>query len=402
MSLLLSLCLLGAQTATAPDATASRTDAPVFRSSNVDLLGHVDLEVFGARSGNDCWGYVSPSGREYAMISLYDRVCFVEITNPREPEFFATIPHRGSFWGDIKTYKHAAYIVCEAAGSGVQVVDLREIDDHKVTLVKTIEQPGSSHNVAVDTDSGFLYTCGSKQGPGTTMCFDLSDPLDPKLVGKDSITATYQHDVQVVTFFDGPYEGRQILYGSSERRGLEIHDVTDKDNPILLSTTDYEGVGYTHQGWLNEDRTIFYVNDELDELGKSMAHRTMVFDVSDIENPKLLGEFSCGLETIDHNLYVHEGLIYQANYTSGLRIFDSNVDPVNPPEVGWFDTHPEKVSLVFAGAWSTYPFFPSGNVIVSDINRGLFIFDVSKAKEHGRALKEESLTQNWDRLTAVR
>lgn len=400
MSLLLSLCLLGYQAAPIPDTAGARQDHE-FESFNVELLSHIDLQVFGARSGNDCWGYVSPSGREYALISLYDRVCFVEITNPREPVFFATIPHRGSFWGDVKVYKHAAYIVCEAAGSGLQVVDLREIDDHKVTLVMTIEQPGSSHNVAVDVDSGFLYTCGSKQGTGTTMCFDLSDPLNPVQVGKASMTPTYQHDVQVVTFFEGKYAGRQIMYGSSEVRGLEIYDVTDKDNPFLIARRDYPGVGYTHQGWLNADRTIFYVNDELDELGNSMAHRTLVFDVSDIENPELLGEFSCGLETIDHNLYVHEGLIYQANYTSGLRIFDSNVHPVHPPEVGWFDTHPEKVSLVFAGAWSVYPFFPSGNVILSDINRGLFVFDVSKAKEYGKSLRSESTHENWDRLISA-
>ncbi len=42
-------------------------------------------------------------------------------------------------------------------------------------------------------------------------------------------------------------------------------------------------------------------------------------------------------------------------------------------EVAFFDTHPENDGQSFSGAWSTYPFFESGVVLVSDISRGLFV-----------------------------
>ena len=42
---------------------------------------------------------------------------------------------------------------------------------------------------------------------------------------------------------------------------------------------------------------------------------------------------------IDHNLYVKGDTMYQSNYTSGLRVLDIT-DPVEPEEVGFFDTVP--------------------------------------------------------------
>ena len=54
---------------------------------------------------------------------------------------------------------------------------------------------------------------------------------------------------------------------------------------------------------------------------------------------------------IDHNLYVHDGFIFEAEYHAGLRIFCAE-DPLNPAQVGWFDTYPEDDSGGFDGAWS--------------------------------------------------
>ena len=44
-------------------------------------------------------------------------------------------------------------------------------------------------------------------------------------------------------------------------------------------------------------------------------------------------------------------------------------------EVGHFDTYQPDDSDTFNGAWNNYPFFPSGNIIVSDINGGLFVIE---------------------------
>ncbi|MCW5946289.1 MAG: choice-of-anchor B family protein [Fimbriimonadales bacterium] len=350
-----------------------------FPKNKVELYSHLDLAQLGVDSGNDCWGYTSPSGREYALMGCNDRVVFVEITNPIAPVIIDYIPHPSSTWGDIKVYQHYAYIVSEATGTGIQVVDMSQIDDHVITLVRTIPSPSRSHNIAIDTRSGFLYTCGSRNGTGTTMCFDLSDPANPVQVGPPSMTEFYQHDIMPYTYTSGPYAGRQILFGASEGRGVEIHDVTDKNNPFLIKRVTYPNLQYCHQVWMSEDERYIYVNDELDENQYGFTTRTRVIDVSSLENAHYVTWFTTGLPAIDHNLYWHHGFVFQANYRSGLRIFDTNDDPINPVETGFFDTYPENNNRGFQGAWSNYPYFPSGTVIVSDINRGLFILDVREA-----------------------
>jgi len=127
--------------------------------------------------------------------------------------------------------------------------------------------------------------------------------------------------------------------------------------------------------WITPDQKYLYLNDELDEGSSVSVTTTRVINIEDPANPVFVGTYTTGLAAIDHNLYIHDGFVYQANYRSGLRVFD-NLDPTNPVEVAWFDTYPGSDSASFNGAWSSYPFFPSGNVIISDIERGLFIVRV--------------------------
>ena len=81
------------------------------------------------------------------------------------------------------------------------------------------------------------------------------------------------------------------------------------------------------------------------------------------------------MPSIDHNLYVHNGLVFAANYTSGLRVLDhADIASGNLTEVAYIDTHPAKDSLTsYDGAWSSYPFFASGSIIIGDRNEGLIV-----------------------------
>ncbi|MBL8047417.1 MAG: choice-of-anchor B family protein [Chthonomonas sp.] len=349
-----------------------------FTSSNVTQSAWLSNAALAGGDGNDCWGYVSPSGREYALMGQVDQMTVVEVTNPAAPVIIQAFPHLTSTWSDIKVYRDHAYVVTEAAGSGIMVINLSQVDQGIVTLVRTIASPGSSHNIHIDETSGFLYTCGSRTGTGTTMCFDLSNPGNPVRVGANSLTTNYMHDVQVNTFTSGPYAGRQILYGFSESRGVDLYDVTNKSVPVFLARATYTNIGYCHQGWLSADRKYLFVDDELDEQNFGGTTRSLVFNVENINAPVLVGTFSSGLSSIDHNQYWDDGFLFQANYRSGLRIFDAK-NPTAPVQVGNYDTYPSSNSAQFSGAWSTYPFFPSGTVIVSDINRGLFVLNASAA-----------------------
>lgn len=352
-----------------------------YSSSNVTLYAQLAPSAFGATNGNDCWGYVSPSGREYAIMGLTTKVAFVEITNPALPDIIDSFPHTESSWGDIKVYGSTAYAVTEA-NTGIQVFDMSQIDSGIVTLVRTITSPGRTHNLSLDTTSGFLYTCGSNLGTGTTTCFDLSNPTNPVQVGAGQMTlGTYQHDAQVVTYTSGPYAGRQIMFGLSEGRGLDIYDVTNKNGPFLVKRVAYPSVRYAHQGWLSEDRKYFYLDDELDEDangGTGARSQTRVFNVENLDEAALVGTFGSNLAR-DHNQYWREGFLFQANYRSGLRIWDTNDNPINPTAAGFFDTYPNSNSASFNGAWSCFPNFPSNVCIISDIERGLFIVNVQAA-----------------------
>jgi choice-of-anchor B domain-containing protein len=118
----------------------------------------------------------------------------------------------------------------------------------------------------------------------------------------------------------------------------------------------------------------FILGDELDEKDLGTKTRTIVFDFTDLDNPKYHMDYLGSTGAIDHNGYIKGNNYYQASYTAGMRILDvSNISNNIITEVGFFDTHPESNGTNFNGAWSVYPYFPSGNIIISDINRGLFI-----------------------------
>ena len=153
-----------------------------------------------------------------------------------------------------------------------------------------------------------------------------------------------------------------------------IVDITDKTNPITISSITYPNIGYTHQGWFSKDFKYFLVGDEIDELNFGNNSRTIVFNFEDLDNPSLSFEYITNNGAIDHNLYIVNDLMFQSNYTSGMRVANvSDVSNGNITEVGFFDTYIPNDGTSFNGAWNVYPFFESGNILISDINSGLFI-----------------------------
>lgn len=364
-------------------ATFSLAQYPLDK---VSLYSRLSLTTLGSSSGNSCFGYVSPSGREYAAMGLDNKISFVEITDPRNPRIVASIAHTSNSWADVKIYGSAAY-VCSEAAIGIQVIDLSQIDSNVVTLVRTISSPARNHTLALDPDSGFLYTSGSEGSTGISACFDLNlDPLNPIRTGLTTLTRNlantanvYVHEAQVVTYTSGPYAGKQIMFACCGRLGLKIYDVTNKNAPILMKEVSYPNLGYCHQGWLSADRKYFYMDDEFDEDDFNINSRTVIFNVESLENAAYVGAYVGSSIAIDHNQYMRDGFLFQANYRSGLRVIDTNDHPINLVQKGFFDTYPTNDDKQYSGAWNVYPYFPSNTVIVSDINRGLFVLNVQAA-----------------------
>lgn len=381
--------VIAVATVSALGVNLGQSAAQPFEADKVALYSQLTLADFGGQfsGANDCWGYVSPSGREYAFIGLNTATAVVEVTDPVNPVIVALFSHPDSTTGDIKINGEYAYSVGDRYR--LQILDLRDIDNGNVRLAA--EPFFFAHNIAINTDSGFAYLCASSVNSGIT-ALDLSDPENPTVAGSANPTGNHVHDAQIVSYTSGQYAGMEVAFAPSGQSGLDIIDVTNKSNMQRLGFTTYPGLSYSHQGWLSGDRKYFYLDDELDELGGfTQTTRTLIFDVQDLTNPTLVDTFTSGETSTDHNLYVHQGFIYESNYTSGLQIFETS-DPIAPVRVGYFDTFPSSNRLGFEGAWSNYPFYPSGLVIISDRVSGLIMVDASEARGERSILAVSPLT----------
>ena len=356
--------------------------ADIYPCDRVDLMAFMPLGTIGGGDGNDVWGWTDPlDGKEYAIMGRSNGTAFVDVSDPVNPVYLGNLPsHTGSSsWRDIKVYQDHAFVVSDLNGShGLQVFDLdalRDVVNPPVTFSESAHygQFGSAHNIAINEDSGFAYVVGGNCSGGLHM-IDLAVPDSPQFAGCFSSDG-YTHDTQCVDYLgpDPDHQGKEICFNSNEDT-LTIVDTTIKTSPVQLSRTLYSGRGYTHQGWLTDDHAYFLLDDELDESNFGHNTRTYVWDVRDLDAPTVIGTYTGDLPAIDHNQYVHNGYTYQANYRSGLRILSlDDVANGNLTEVAYFDIYPASDSAGFSGAWSVYPYFDSGNVLVSGIDEGLFV-----------------------------
>lgn len=360
-----------------------------FPCNGYDLLFQMDLDAFAANEANDIWGWTdTANNREYALVGLDNGTAFVDITDAAGPVYVgklltATEP---SLWRDIKVYGDHAFIVAEATNHGMQVFDLTRLGNVEnppqlFTADARYTQIGNAHNIAVNEGTGFAYPVGTARNDefnGGAHFIDIQDPTSPNGVGGYG-TNGYTQDAQVVTY-NGPdtdYVGREIFIGANENQ-IAIADITDKSNPTEITTLAYTNTGYAHQGWFTEDQRYFILGDELDEINFGFSSRTLVFDLTDLDNPVLHTTYSGPTAAIDHNGYVVGNEFFLANYTAGMRVLDiSNIDGQTIAEKAFFDTHPSNDIADFSGVWSVYPFFGSGKIIINDINFGLFVVQAS-------------------------
>ena len=360
--------------------------AGIYPCNGYDLMARISLEGLGGGRGNDIWGWTDPSnGDEYALMGLNNGTVFIRITDPENPVIIGRLPTAtvNSSWRDIKVYNNFAYIVSEAQNHGVQVFDLtrlRNVTNPPMTFNadnRFTEAIGNCHNIVINENTAFAYAVGTARDNlfnGGVHFINLANPGSPIAAGGYGDDG-YTHDGQVVTYLgpDADYTGREIFIGSNENE-MVIGDFTDKDSPQGISSITYSNLAYTHQGWFTEDQRFFILGDELDESNFGFPSRTLVFDLLDLDNPILHMEYSGPTNAIDHNGYVNGDDFFLANYTAGVRVIDiSDIENRNMTEIGFFDTFPANNSANFNGVWSVYPYFESGNIIISDIDSGFFI-----------------------------
>jgi choice-of-anchor B domain-containing protein len=376
----------------------SNGKAGEYPCNGYDLLSNVPVNILANTNGNpegsDIWGWTDPTtDKEYAIAAMTNSTAFVDVTDPLNPVFLGRLDSSAgnNYWRDVKIYNNHAFIVADNVGAhGMQVFDLTKL--RGVTTAQNFTEDanyktdvlGSCHNIFINEETAVAYLVGCKNARGSRIFnggpifVDISDPKNPTKINHYADEG-YTHDVQVVNY-QGPdteHKGKEIFIGSNETE-VTILDVTDKNNVIKIAEIGYSQTGYTHQGWFTEDQRYFILGDETDEQNFGMRTRTLIFDFLDLDNPKLSSTYSGTSSAIDHNGYVKGNEFFMASYRAGLRVLDiSNIGSENDftsmTETGYFDTYPANNGTAFNGAWSVYPYFASGNLIINDIERGLLI-----------------------------
>ena len=302
---------------------------------------------------------------------------------------------RSSVWRDMKVIGNHVYIGAEASSHGLQIFDLTKLlslSSPKTFSISTdltarVTGFSNSHNIVANEETKMIYAVGTNQCSGGLYMINVTNPAAPTSPGCYG-AGGYVHDAQCV-IYKGPdtcYTGREICFNFNEDT-LDIVDVTNKASPTRLSSKTYTGASYTHQGWIADaGMNYLLLDDELDEqyrAGPASDQRTTTYivDIRSLTAPVFTGTYKSPAKAIDHNQYIINGKSYMANYGSGLRIVDVSSVTRTPngsafKEVGYFDCHPADDSAggqaTFYGAWSVYPYFKSGYILLNSIERGVF------------------------------
>ena len=374
-----------------------------FPCRNIDYFAQVQLqEIAGApSSASEVWGMVDlDDNREYALLGHRSGTAIFDVSDPAAPVQVGNIPGNSSGWREVKAYqffdagigKHRAYayVTTEAPNGGLQIIDLTNLPA-SVTLANTLTEFSTSHtlyianidysgNAALPGQTPYLVIAGSNIAGGAFRIYSLANPVMPALVTAPPAGTGYMHDSTSMLITDNrttqcanAHNPCEVLVDFNET-SVDLWDVTDKAAPTRLSTTTYPTASYVHSGWPTNDNRYVVVHDELDELNRGLNTHIYTLDVADLRVPSLVTSYIGGVTSTDHNGYAIGDRYYVAHYTRGLVIFDLS-NPRARTEVGSFDTYvsPAANSAGTDGAWGVYPFLPSGTLLVSDIENGMFL-----------------------------
>jgi choice-of-anchor B domain-containing protein len=384
-------------------------------NGNVTKLGQINVQPPGTYYGdntstgtlyNGIWGYAT-GVREYALQSNSFGLHIIDVTDPSAPFRVQYIdmsggvsPPKGRIWRDADIHydvvsgKTYAYVGAQSNGN-LWVVDLsylsgstaQGVDSNPIPPAGIADRGRTNYGHTVFVNDGLLFMNTANNG-ATLGCqiFDLLlNPFDPPIIAAWSGSGHDCHDSVARNNVPGS-GGKNLLYSAegyaTRHRILDITSVRSGGTPTLLGETAPVAGIYAHSSWLTEDSHYLYTFDEFN------IYDVGVYDVSSPASPAQVFTFQySGDATANsraHNGQIRGKYLILGYYEAGLRVFDIS-NPVNPVEVGkyetWRDpdgdgTFNQAVTGNYNGAWDVHVFLPSGNVLVSDMKSGTFIFHV--------------------------
>ncbi len=374
-------------------------------SQNINLLGNYDDDTLPTHSFgtfNDIWGYVDAAGREYAIMGSASFIHFFDVTDPSNIVEIASIAGgEQTVWRDFKVYEDRIYAVADGSQEGLIIFDASSFPSAPTITYQSTEFFGSAHNIYIDEANGKLYAAGTDTRSNGLIVLDLTvDPDQPQLLGSvdliSGLVGGYVHDL---------YVRDNIAYCShGNTNSFVIWDFNIPSTPAYIAS--FESNGYNHSNWVSDDGNTVVFAEEV-PTGLPLG----ILDITDManDNLSLYQYFKFPLlapeheGSTPHNPFILGDLVFTSYYEDGVQIFDIS-DPNNPFTTAYYDTSPDNtVYNGYVGCWGVYPYLPSGNIIASDMQNGLFVleldFNVATNELEGIASFKVFPNPSYDQIT---
>lgn len=357
-------------------------------SLNMTLIGTYDDPNLPTRNTieySDCWGFTHANGTEVAIIGGIEDILFIDITVPANPVLIyshhvVNLPSglvNKSAWRDFMTYGNYIYAAADEGTSGLLIFDMSQVPNSITMVTQTTSYWTKTHTIFIDEPNGKLYAGGSNTVNNGLVILDLvGHPTAPTLAANvplNTVGGGYVHDM---------YARDNIAYCShGSLSKIQMYDFSTLPSfTVIGAIENYPETGYNHSSWVNDDGTMLVMCDE------THGSDVKLVDITDPENissddfftfySELLGPNAPG-SSIAHNPFIMGDLAFIAYYHDGVQVFDIS-NPNDIELVAYYDTYPENTGYTgYEGCWGVYPFFPSGMIIASDMNNGLFVMEIS-------------------------
>ncbi|MGB0386929.1 MAG: choice-of-anchor B family protein [Ardenticatenaceae bacterium] len=392
-----------------------------YPCENVDFLSFMSLAELGATSdeaeGANVWGWTDPeTNKEYVMMGLTDGTAFVDISQPENPVYVGRLPTHNNIssdkYRDMKVYKDHAFIIADLYSQhGMQVFDLTQLRDVMTPTITFTETAyfngfGNAHNIHINQESGYAYVLRATSPDycsGAMYMVNIQDPSNPTEAGCFS-EGSLASDTMCVNYHgnDPDYQGKEVCILASDD-DIIIADVTDKANPVNLTTVGYPDIRRAHNAWLTADHNYFVTSDMNDEMMLGLDTRIFVWDFTDVDNPQLIGTYVGPTPASDHNIWINDNYAYVGNFRAGVRILDlTDIANGNLTQAAYFDMVPgDNNTGHSAGAWAVYPYFANGVIAVSEKSNGLFLLRQTGIDPTAVSVSEFGSTSNTSGITLL-
>ena len=359
-----------------PNSTIDDTSC-TFISDNITLLSQWSDSTLPINSLNGSYSEVygfAVNQMEFAVIGSTMGTHIIDITNPLLPNEIAFIAGENQGSGvthrDFHTMDNFLYAVCDQGPSTLQIIDISNLPNSISLIYNSDNLFNTCHNIYIDTTAKKLYACdvdklGNNSWHSPLRIYDLSNPISPTLINDLDNLFSSVHDA---------WAENDTAYINAGSSGLKVIDVSS--TPIIIgSLSSYPFAGGNHSGWKQDDTYIF--------ADENHGYDVKVINTSDVTNLTLSSLLNSNVDvnSIPHNLMIKDDFLYLSYYHDGLQIFDIS-DPSNPRKTAYYDTYLNNDHNGYAGAWGIYCFLPSGYLLISDVQTGLYVlrFDLPEIK----------------------